>query len=63
MRLSDLARRVSGMLSNFIAHLQGSDYRGEKYARPARMKARDNWYRDFCDRHGVRPANYDLESP
>ncbi len=62
VRLHDLARRVSGMLSNFIAHLQGSDYRGEKYTRPERIKAKDNWYRDFCDRHGVRPANYDLDS-
>jgi len=60
--LHDLARRVSGMLSNFIAHLQGSDYRGEKYARPQRMAAKDMWYRDFCDRHGVKPANYDLDN-
>ena len=35
-RLLDLARRVSGMLSNLIAHVQGSGYRGEKHARPER---------------------------
>lgn len=39
--LHDLSRRVSGMLSNFIAHLQQSDYRGEKYSRPARLAASD----------------------
>jgi four helix bundle protein len=29
--LTDSARRVSAMISNFIAHLQGSDYRGAKF--------------------------------
>ncbi len=38
-RLHDLARRISGMISNFIAHLQGSDYRGEKFNRPQRRAA------------------------
>ncbi len=37
VRLNDLCRRISGMISNFIAHLQRSDYRGEKAARPHRM--------------------------
>ncbi len=36
-RLHDLCRRISGMISNFIAHLQHSDYRGEKTARPQRQ--------------------------
>jgi len=35
-RLRDLARRTSGMISNFIAHLQGSGYKGEKQTRPQR---------------------------
>ena len=35
--LHDLARRVSGMISNLIAHLQGSSYQGEKFTRPQRM--------------------------
>jgi hypothetical protein len=35
--LHDLARRTSGMLSKFIAHLQKSDYQGEKFTRPARQ--------------------------
>ena len=37
-RLIDLARRISGMLSNLIAHIQGSRYRGEKHARPERRE-------------------------
>jgi four helix bundle protein len=35
-RLQDLSRLTSGMISNFIAHLQRSDYRGEKTNRPQR---------------------------
>ncbi len=38
-RLHDLARRVSGMISNLIAHLQKSAYQGEKFARPQRFSA------------------------
>lgn len=37
-RLHDLARRTSGMISNFIAHLQGSGYKGEKQNRPRRRE-------------------------
>lgn len=37
-RLRDLARRTSGMISNFIAHLQGSGYKGEKQTRPRRRE-------------------------
>ena len=38
-RLYNLARLVSGMLSNLIAHLQQTDYQGEKFARPQRQAA------------------------
>ncbi len=38
-RLTDLCRRISGMISNFIAHLQGSGYPGEKTSRPRRLAA------------------------
>jgi four helix bundle protein len=38
-RLHELARRVSGMLSNLIAHLQKTGYRGEKFSRPKRQVA------------------------
>jgi len=36
-RLNGLARLTSGMISNFIAHLQKSSYQGEKFARPQRQ--------------------------
>jgi four helix bundle protein len=36
-RLHDLVRRIGGMLSNFIAHLQATDYRGGKFSRPRRQ--------------------------
>lgn len=39
--LHDLSRRVSGMLSNLIAHLQRSSYRGEKHDCPSRLAASD----------------------
>jgi four helix bundle protein len=37
LRLNDLCRRISGMISKFIAHLQASKYQGEKFSRPARL--------------------------
>jgi four helix bundle protein len=37
--LTALARRSGGMISNFIAHLQQSGYRGEKFSRPQRQAA------------------------
>ena len=36
-RLTGSCRQISGMISNFIAHLQGSGYPGEKTARPRRL--------------------------
>jgi len=38
-RLYNLCRLISGMISNFIAHLQKSAYPGEKFARPRRFSA------------------------
>jgi len=38
-RLNDLSRRISGMISNFVAHLQKTGYQGEKFARPQRQEA------------------------
>jgi four helix bundle protein len=35
--LASLAHKTSGMISNFIAHLQKSDYRGDKFVRPQRQ--------------------------
>lgn len=36
-RLRELSRLTSGMISNFISHLQSSEYRGEKFSRPHRQ--------------------------
>lgn len=41
-KLHDLARKISGMISNFISHLQKSGYRGEKFNRPQRQKIEQN---------------------
>lgn len=38
-RMELLARKIAGMISNFIAHLQKTRYRGEKYARPSRIES------------------------
>jgi four helix bundle protein len=38
-RLNDMCRRISGMISNLIASLQSSEYRGEKFSRPQRLSA------------------------
>lgn len=35
--LNELCRRTSGMISNFITHLQTSAYAGEKFTRPRRL--------------------------
>jgi four helix bundle protein len=35
--LTELCRNISKMISSFIAHLQGSGYQGEKFARPQRL--------------------------
>ena len=40
--LLDLARQTSGMLSNFIARLEASNYKGEKHERPKRQAGKGN---------------------
>lgn len=61
-RLHNQARRVSGMLSNFIAHLQSTDYQGEKFARPKRLAATDQRLQNLFARHGVKLPHYDGET-
>ncbi len=51
-RLCGLCRRLSGMVSNFVAHLQGADYRGEKFSRPQRQALKAHEQR----REAVRAA-------
>lgn len=36
-QLQSLCRQISGMISNFIAHLQKTNYQGEKISRPKRL--------------------------
>ena len=36
-RLHEFCKQISGMISNFIAHLQTSSYQGEKNERPKRL--------------------------
>ena len=59
--LYDLCKKTSGMISNFIAHLQSSDYQGEKYSRPKRMIPQNDKKRmeDFFASYGVKLPNYD----
>jgi len=37
-QLYNLSEQISGMISNFIAYLQKTDYQGEKTNRPKRLK-------------------------
>jgi len=41
LQLYDLCKKISGMISNFIAHLQKSAYQGEKINRPKRLQSKD----------------------
>jgi four helix bundle protein len=41
-RLYELCKQISGMISNFIAHLQMSNYRGEKSERPKRLLSQND---------------------
>jgi four helix bundle protein len=60
-RLHNLCRQISGMISNFIAHLQKTDYQGEKVSRPKRL----NWLNDkekmnkMFAAHGIKLPDYD----
>jgi len=55
-RLKDLSKLTSGMISNFIAHLQSSDYQGEKSGRP-RRKALEQKERRIDDMRNIQQAN------
>jgi len=37
LKLKELCRLINGMISNFVAHLQQTDYLGEKKNRPKRL--------------------------
>lgn len=62
-RLIELCRKISGMTSNFIAHLQKTDYRGEKISRPIRLgqkKDKERLDKLFAS-HGIKLRNYEQE--
>ena len=59
--LYDLCKQISAMISNFIAHLQKSDYQGEKINRSKRLNQQKDKERmdKFFASHGVKLPNYD----
>ena len=58
-RLHDQARRVSGMLSNFIAHRKWTGYKGGKFSRPKRLAATDQRLDNLRARDGVKLPDND----
>jgi four helix bundle protein len=62
-RLYEQCKQISGMISNFIAHLQKTDYQGEKINRPKRLiQQKDKQRMDkFFSSHGIKLPNYDLQ--
>ncbi len=59
-RLYDLCKQISGMISNFIAHLQKTDYQGEKISRPKRLTQQKDKQRmdKFFASHGIKLPDY-----
>jgi four helix bundle protein len=53
----------SGMISNFIAHLQTSNYQGEKNERPKRLMPQNDKKRmeKFFASKGIKLPNYDQQ--
>ena len=62
-QLYKLAQTISAMISNFIAHLQTSNYQGEKVDRAKRlnMEKDKNKLNKFFAAHGIKLPNYDEE--
>jgi four helix bundle protein len=62
-QLYDLCKQISGMISNFIAHLQKTDYQGEKINRPKRLvqqKDKQRMEKLFAS-HGIKLPNYEQQ--
>ena len=61
VQLYKLAQMISAMISNFIAHLQTSNYQGEKVDRAKRLNLEEekNKMNKFFAAHGVELPNYD----
>jgi four helix bundle protein len=62
-QLYDLCKQISGMISNFIAHLQKTDYPGEKISRPKRLTQQKDKQRmdKFFASHGIKLPDYDKQ--
>ncbi len=62
-RLYGLCKEISKMVSNFIAHLQTTEYQGEKINRPKRQLQQKDQQRmeRFFAAHGVKLPNYEQE--
>ncbi|MDD5328156.1 MAG: four helix bundle protein [Phycisphaerae bacterium] len=61
--LYDLCKQINGMISNFIAHLQKTDYQGEKVNRPKRLALQKDKQRmdKFFASHGIKLPDYDQQ--
>jgi four helix bundle protein len=62
-RMFDLCKQISGMISNFIAHLQQTAYQGEKINRPQRLiQQKDKQRMDkFFASHGIKLPDYNQQ--
>jgi len=60
-RLYELCKQISGMISNFVAHLQTSNYQGEKNERPKRLIPQNDkkQMEKFFASQGIKLPNYD----
>ena len=60
-QLYELCKQVGGMISNFVSHLQKTDYQGEKINRPKRLTQQKDKQRmdKFFASHGIELPNYD----
>jgi len=62
-RLYEICKQINGMISNFIAHLQKTDYQGEKINRPKRLALQKDKQRmdKFFASHGIRLPDYNQQ--
>lgn len=60
-QLYESCKQISGMISNFIAHLQTSNYQGEKSERPKRLLPQNDKKRmeKFFAEQGIKLPDYD----
>lgn len=60
-QLYNQCKLISGMISNFIAHLQTSNYQGEKSERPKRLMPDNDKKRmkKFFSAQGIKLPNYE----